>query len=410
MNCDEGSAYRWLGSFHALCLATIVCALPLVPAVADEPDDPFLLVVSQLFRYDDNLFRLADGASPADGGERDEGISVTRVGARYAQTHSLQRINASVGASFAAFQDRNRLDYSVKRAAAAWNWAVGRRWTGMLEFDYDEVPRDFADFAGANDEVSINDRSTIGVSASYWFHPDWAVSAGVEHYDSSFSDPGSRAAAYEEMIYDGGVTVRTGSGNQLSLTGRFTDGRYPNRVATATLDDGYRQTEIRLTGEWRLTGTSTASGFIGFTEREYDRLDVKDFSGPTGRLQYDWDIGGKTSLSTVARREIGAREDLDNNFIVVTALAITPTWKPTERIRVSGSWEIKDRDFGGDPGFLATTIDPDDVTRSWRASVAYEPFDNVNLALSHRYASRTAEVDSSEFRANVTELLMRVLF
>lgn len=397
-------------SHTARCLAALLGLFIVTAAQAEEAEDPFKFIVGQSFRHDDNLFRLSDDESPPGDGSRSDTISTTSASARFAKRYSRQFVNASVGFSSVAFDKWDSLDYTTKNAAAGWRWAIGSRWTGLIDVDYDEVPRDFSDILTINDKISLNKRRTVGGSANYWFHPDWAVSGGVEQYDSSYSDSASDAAAYKAMIYDLGVTFRPASGNRLALTGRYTDGEYPNRIATSTLDEGYTQKDLRLAGEWKLSGASKLSGYVGLTKREYQNLNSKDFSGVTGRLQHDWGITGKTSLRTVARREIGAREDLTNNFVVATAFSVSPTWTPTKRISVTGMWEIKKRDFGGDPGFVVNSPSRDDTTERYRAAVAYMPLDNFNIELSQTHIERDSDVDAAEFDADITELSMKLLF
>ncbi len=391
-------------------LTAVICLIAVTSSHAADDEDPLQFVISQSFRHDDNLFRLSDDESPPGDGSRSDTLSVTSAKARFAKRYSRQFVSASARVSSVAFDKWDELDYTTKGASAAWRWAVGSRWTGLLNANYDEVPRDFSEILTIDDEVSINEQRTLGGTANYWFHPDWAVSGGVEQYDSSLSDTASESAEYQAMIYDLGVTYRPGSGNRLALTGRYTDGEYPNRIATSTQDEGYTQKDIRLAGEWKFTGASKLSGYVGLTEREYENLGAKDFSGVTARIQHDWDISGKTKLRTTARREIGAREDLINNFVVVTAFSVAPSWTPTERISVSGLWEIKKRDFEGDPGFVVNSTDLDDTTNRFRASVAYQPLDNLNLELSQTYIERESDRASAEFDANVTELTMRLLF
>ena len=375
-----------------------------------DPADALNFYISQSFQHDDNIFRLPDDVKPFGNGQRDDNIAITSFSALFDRVYSRQRLTASLDVSRVGFAHWSDLDYTTKGAAAGWDWALGSRWTGGLSARQEEVARDFADVGSSRRETSINRRRTLDASADYWWHPDWAAGVGFERYTSAYTDKASERSDYRASTPEISLTYRPQTGNRLSLKARFTDGEYPNRVASAVADEGYRQTDVRLTGNWQLTGHSLVSGYLGYTRRRYRDLDVRDFSGATGRLQHDWAATGKLSLRTTLRREIGAREDLTDNFVVTKAFSLAPTWAPTTRIAFQGSWEWRKRDFGGDPGLVIDVPEQDDVTRVARLSVSYTPIDNLNLSLSHTRSARHSDRPANEYEADVSAISAQYSF
>lgn len=401
-----------VGLTRPLCSAMIAGALAGLSGgvLAADPADALNLYISQSFQRDDNIFRLPDGVSPNGDGQRDDLISMTSFSAMFDRVYSLQRLYASLDVTRVGFDEWSDLDYTTKGGSIGWDWAVGSRWSGGLSVKQDEMARDFADIGGQRRESSVNRRITFNASADYWWHPDWAVGAGLEQFESTYSDEASQGADYRASIPEISLTYRPQSGNRLSLKFRHTDGEYPNRTASVFSDEGFREANLRLVGNWRLTGHSSLSGYLGYTRRSYRNLTVRDFSGMTGRLQHDWSLSGKFSLRTTVRREIGAREDLTDNFVVTKAFSVEPTWAVSSRIAVQGGLEWRKRNFGGDPGLVSGVPAQDDLTRQLRLSVSYVPIDNLNLSLSHTHASRSSDRPFNEYTADTTALSAQYSF
>jgi len=379
-------------------------------ALAADPDDAFNFYISQSFQHDDNIYRLADNVKPFGNGQRHDDMSITSFSALFDRVYSRQHLYASLDLTHVAFAEYSDLDYDTKGVSAGWGWSFGSRWTGKLEVKQDELARDRSDFRTNNLETSINRRRTFEAEADYWWHPDWAAGVGYEAYSSEYSDRASQNANYEARIPEVSLTYRPQSGNRVSLRARFTDGNYPDRTDNMIRDEGFKQRDLRLSGGWKLTGASRLSGYLGYTSREYENLSVRDFSGVTARLQHDWTITGKVQLRTVARREIGAREDLTDNFVVTKAVSIEPTWAPTARVALQGLLEWRKRDFGGDPGLLTGVSSQDDVTRTCRLSVSYMPIEQFNVSLSHTMTSRSSDLVANEYDDNTTALSAQYSF
>lgn len=378
--------------------------------MAADPADAFNVYINQSFQHDDNLYRLPDGVKPFGDGQREDTLSITSFSALFDRVYSRQRLYAGVDLAVVRFQEYGDLDYDTKGGNLGWDWSVGSRWSGKLVFKQDELARDFSDVRTSTRETSINTQRIVDTEADFWWHPDWAVGVGYERRESEYSDEASQRSNYEASTPEVSLTYRPATGNRLSLRARFTDGDYPDRTANVVADEGYKQRDLRLRGYWRLTGASRVSGYVGYTDREYRNLEVRNFSGMTGRLQHDWSITGKAQLKTVVRRELGAREDLTDNFVVTKAVSLAPSWAATSKISLHGLMEWRQRDFGGDPGLVTGAPEQDDVTRVLRLSMSYMPLDQLNVSVSHTHSTRTSDRSSNEYAADVTSLSAQYSF
>lgn len=360
--------------------------------------DALQLRVSQSLYYEDNLYRLASGVSAPEG-QRDDTISVTGLGLVFDREYSRQRLRANVGLSHSAYAVHDDLDYTAPDVSLAWDWRLGNHWSGTLSHTYAESLAGFEDVAATNQVIRLRTRS--GLSANYWWHPDWAIGAGASRVRNRYQDNARPASENDSQTVDLNLTYRPATGNRVVLTLRHTDGRYPNRAAVAGSIRDYTQRDGRISGEWRLTGALHVTGDVGFTERTYDLAPSRDFTGVTGRLAANWQPTAKTSVELSWRREIGAEEDLVSNYAVTRVLRLAPRWSITDKIALGGFIERSSRDYGGDPelGFGGLVATRDDITRRYGLTLSYQPMRALSVSLGVQHQSRSSDVASREYEA-----------
>ncbi|MET0377417.1 MAG: outer membrane beta-barrel protein, partial [Spongiibacteraceae bacterium] len=276
---------------------------------------------------------------------------------------------------------------------------------GSISASQSENLRSFADSIGLSQ--SVNTYRRLAADANYWLNSDWAVGVGAIKAASRYSDSASDDAEYDEDGFEAKVTYRTITGNQLSLVGAETHGSYPNQRVDA-IDGDYRQRDIQLRGDWRLSGVSRIYGYVGVADREYEDLPARDFSGSVGKLEYDWQLTPKIDINFLVRREIGAEADLVDNFVVTKAASIKPTWSVTSRFSLSAEMEWLQRNYGGDPGLgVVSSIAKDDVTTIGTLAAGYVPFDNLQLSASWQTESRDSDAPSREYDDDIVMLSVR---
>lgn len=370
----------------------------LAPTGASADDDTLAVSVSQVFQFDDNVYRVAPGRRPF-GQSPDDRISITALRVDFDHAYGRQRLRASADTARVGFERFDSLNYDTRGGELRWDWALGPRWTGRLSVDQQQSARDLADVGGSRSSISTSRSQQF--SGDFWWHPDWSVGAGIERLSVAYSDNASQSSDYEALRPELRLTYRPRSGNRISLIGRFTDGNYPNRRPGLLTDDGFEQTDLQLSGSWQVSGHSRLSGYAGLTRRRHPNLTYRDYTGPTARLSYDWTPTGKLSVAATVRREIGARDDLFDNFVVTRAATIAPAWAVSGRVLLQGSFEWRERDFRGDPGLLSGGASRDDITRSYALSLMYTPIDPLRLALSWSRHRRISDDPDGQYTANV---------
>ena len=221
----------------------------------------------------------------------------------------------------------------------------------------------------------------------------------------------SKTAEYEERGFSLRAGYRPRAGDQLTLSLNRTHGEYPNRTATLAADRAYDQQDLRLDGRWQITSATRLAGYIGYTGRSYDFADNRDFDGMTGRVELDWAVTAKAAISAVVRREIGAQEDLVDNFVVTDSLLLRPRWSPTEKIALSTEFELRKRDYGGDPGLGGVVpSDRSEELRRFGVFANYQLRRTVSLGAGLRWENRSSDDERRDYSADSASLTARVAF
>ncbi|MDT3670976.1 MAG: hypothetical protein ROZ37_11675 [Aromatoleum sp.] len=390
-------------------LLAVALALGSLPAVAaellTEREEGFGVRLSHSIRWDDNVFRVPDGERPTDGRSKSDRINRSAVGLTFDHMYSLQRVVASLDVVRRTYDEHDELDSTTKSGLMRWDWAAGKQWTGTAQLQQREAPRSFDD---VDRRVrSINTLRRAVFDADYWLHPDWSIVAGAEHTRSRYSDARSAASEYDETAFEAGVGFRPKSGNRLSLVLRRADGEYPNRAATATRDPEYTQRDLRLRGDWVLSGISKLSGYVGYTDREYSTIRNLDFSGPSGRIAFDWQPTGKLAFQVVARREIGSEYEVLDNYVLTRGVGVEAAWSATSKVTLIARAERLRRDHGD----ITLSSLGEDRRRTYGLSLDYRPLDTVTVSASAVRIKREADAaSSSDYDANIYGLDLKLEF
>lgn len=389
-------------------LATISGVVALPAAASDV--EPLTLSIRQDLVWEDNLFRLADDVRPVIEGtrrQRDDQLSITTLAAQIDRTYSRQRLTADIGLTRSDYREFDHLDFTAHNVGAAWQWVLGNQLSGTISGQQEERLRSFSDRVGT--VRSINTYRRYRGDASYLVHPQWSIGGGWAQTDSRFDDAESARSEYLEDAFEALVQYRSRPGSTLALVGRTADGRYPERNEALTLVTRYTQRDLLVRADWSVSGHSRVNGQAGYSERRYAHAGDKDFNGFTGRFTFDWRPTGKLALAMTARREMGAQEDVVDNFVVTRAFSIDPVWQLSDKLRARGRLEWLRRDYGGDP-FGIGGPDRDDRMQSRALALEWSPVRNLALHLGARDERRSSSDAHPGYRASSLFMSAKVAF
>ncbi|MDR3088162.1 MAG: hypothetical protein LBU45_09510 [Azoarcus sp.] len=359
----------------------------LAVAQEDEKIKSLSFTASQTFTRDSNLYR-ASSSQDLQGNDRSDSSSVTRAGVNFDDEFSRQGIHAGVSVSRTLYRNNTHLDNTSPDARLRWDWRLGNHLSGVLGYSYGETFVGF-DNAGEAGNTKKTDRvmqrlGRANASADYWWHPDWAVGLGFSNVHSNYRG-GYERSKYEATRSNLNFTYRPSTGNRLVFSLSRENGQYPNDPAA-----DWKQNDARFSGQWKLTGVTQLSGYVGYTQRKYD-VSNRDFSGTTGSLAFNWKPVNKFLLDLSWRREVGADQDLVSNYAVSQTWALQPTWIVTSKVHLGASYKYVKRKYSGDPdlGIVAPTRDA--RTQAYGVTLQYLPTETINVALGFQKERRNAE-------------------
>lgn len=372
-------------------LIAVLIVLGVAEPVSADADVKMLTVNAEYrLQRDSNLFRLADGQKPVIDGiarDRTDSRQSGEIGLKFDQTWGRQHVTADASATRTYFSDFDFLDFAAHNYKGQWDWGIGKRWLGSLSASQIEALRSFADFSLP--VRSINTYRTYSALAGMWVLPNWTAGVGFTRVVSENDDAESALQDYDEDAWETRVTYRPASANELSLIARVANGEYPNRDDIRVVDRSYEQRDLRLEGRYAMTAHGRLSGYAGIAQREYPRTRFRDYSGPIGRIAYEWSPTVRLQIEAQLRRELGAQEDQTDTYVVTTASGLTVSWQLSQKVRSKFWAELLSRDYQGDPGFgLSPTSGEKDEQIAYGASLRYVPFRRLDVSLSYEKETR----------------------
>jgi hypothetical protein len=126
---------------------------------------------------------------------------------------------------------------------------------------------------------------------------------------------------------------------------------------------------------------------------------------------YNWMATGKLKISAIAQRDISATEQITTSFVLVKSVALRPTLRLTEKIKVSGDLEYSAREYLGDPGLeLGTVSARKDQVRSVELMASYQPVRPVRLDMVLRRESRSSTAAFGDYVVDIIGVRARLAF
>jgi exopolysaccharide biosynthesis operon protein EpsL len=402
----------YLGTGRDALLAIVCCACGSV-AWADA-GDVFNVSVSQTLTYDDNLFRLPEGQNPQTGnGSASRSDTISHTGLRLTADKPVGRqvLHAAIGMTNVRYDRNRQLDGELTNYSASWDWTLGHLWTGALSWSRAQTIPGFSDYRAPVRDIVTTDAAAA--RAMLRFHPDWRLTLGAGSSQASHSASVNAVGDSRVDSAEAGLRYVPGTGKEFGLRMRHAEGSYPNRQAVAgnLIDNGYAEDGIDLDAAWQFSGASNFQGAIGQTRRSHNDVPGRDFSGTTGRINWNWRPTGQTSLGFGARREVGAQDDLVATYTVTDAITVSAGWQPTAKLSFSATGELKQRDQQGDPAsFVGGTPSRRDDDRILSLGVGYAAMRDLRLNLSLREERRESNLTTGSYRTRQLALAATFAF
>lgn len=372
-------------------------AAPTGTTTTDSPFKDLSVVVGGSVTYDSNLFRNPGLLIKP----QSDTFTNAYVGLRFDKPYALQRFQIDITQSYTRYDKFSYLDFDALNYSGAWSWKLGTRVSGKLSASRTESLAPFEDTLGFGRNVQISQNQAFDLDA--WMVDGWHLLLGVSQADQkSEQNLLNRTPDFRATSANLGVKYLTRAGNSITVRRQATDGEYIDRPI-GTADNGYTEDLSELRVDWKLSGTSSLNGSLGWLERTNNDITRRDFSGPSSSLGYSWTPPGKLSLSIAASRQTSPLQDLTASYREQDTLSVVPTWRIREKtsayLRLSYQTS-KDKDI-----LIPLPSGPrSDTTSTVAVGVDWSATRKLTINASLQREQRTSTSALAEYESNVAKI------
>lgn len=406
MSHEPGRA-RWARVWLVICCA-VGASLPW--RAADAMDgDRLQLRVSTTLAYDDNLYRQSNSYRQGSAVIGDH-VLTDQVGVRLDVPYSRQRFLVDLSAAQNRFARSSTLDNTGENALGEWDWGVGNDWSGSVQATQNRALSNLA-------YVSFNVRNVyiqrgLTASADYALDARYRLQGQLGTGSVTNSDV-LKANDTRQRFGQLGAEYVTPSGNSLGVRTRVEDDTLPNNTALLLerVDNSYRDAILESYFDWRTSGVSRFSGHLGITHRGYSEFTDRNFTGVTGRVQYDWTPNDVSSVAAGIERTLYGILDLQSQFVITQGLDVKATWMPSPKITAQAGVYFSKGDFGGDPVTVSLQgAQRRDTNRGMNVGVNYDIRRWARLGLNYQYSERSSSLQFSDYVDHTVSLSAQLNF
>ncbi len=342
---------------HIVRLAFVTLGIAAAGTVHAQ-QSPYYFGASQTFTHDSNLFRLPGGAAlPVGAVSRSDTISTTSLLAGLDQPIGRQRLFGDVAVRYNRFADNDQLDNTGYGIGLGIDWATINQLSGTVSYTASQTLSSFADGVGSitepNKERSqqflargrLGGESLLAAEATYIFRKR----------DYSATTPAAQANEFDQNSLGLGLLYKPSGLLTLGAGVRHTRGSFD------ALADDFDRNDLDLTAVWVPTGLSKVAARLSYSKEDHDVTTIRDFSGVTGSLTWEYKPTGKLTFITDLIRDTGAEASFDgytfnntnpagNNSQITSAARVRAHWDATAKIGVDAGARYARRKLlgGGD--------------------------------------------------------------
>jgi len=314
---------------------------------------------------------------------------------------------------YSANSGLNNASYDLRSAL---NWETVANLSGTLSAKSTRALADFNIGGGVspifkknteqNDEYAALAR--LGVATRF------TLEAGWTYHKRDFS-----AAEYDRFDFSQnagslGIYATPGGNVRLGLVGRHTKGQYPRYPVGLALDpttgqpvvvnavNDFSRNDIDFTTNWNTGGSSTLNTRLSRSRLRNSLTGLRDFSGTTGAVGWDWRPTAKLQLGLQIARDTGAEtmiRAIDLNR-VYTSWQVNGSYALTAKLSLSASASSGRSRLASGAGASASTSDTFDNDKSYGLGLRWSYSRGLSLGCQYNHVSRDSSVSLYAYTAS----------
>lgn len=401
---------------HTLRLIAVIAGVALSQSGQAQTDDtaPFYAGGSLGVSHVSNVYREASAANSD---------TVTSIGLLGGIDQKLGRQHLTLDGSlqnnrYSTNSELNNRSHSIR---AAMNWQTVGNLSGMLSAKSDRSLADFNVGSAVDPTAIVRQKNVetneeyqavarLGVATRYTLEGGWA------HRKRDFT-----ADEYGRLVYNqdtGSLGLyATPAGNvRLGLAARHTKGNNPHYpVALIGIDpatgkgiyvfatNDYSRNDIDFTTRWSTGGSSTLNTRIS-RSRTKNSLDtiLRDFSGTTGSLAWNWQPTGKLQFDVQYVRDTGQETQVRAAELnrVYSTWQIGSSYAVTSKVSLSAKASIARARRTSESGAVITDAVTVDDTKLYNVGLRWAISRGFSLGCQYDHASRDSNIQQYVYSAS----------
>jgi hypothetical protein len=401
--------------------AGLLCAALTMPALAQNEEGEVISLTAGLgVTRDSNILRLPDGSNTERYGGNGMADTYLRgtLGISFDRLISQQRLQMSAevdGYKYNEYSDFDNIGYN---AGINYDWVIGRPFFGRVGGRFYQYQPAIQDRGLLQPETERNEvrRQTLYLNGGIRFTPRWSAIAGWDLDRRRNSSPLYEDADTDFNTLEGGVRFAPGTGTEIDIVYRRTDGDYKNLqvvgseglpLLTGPRSSDFSQDALVARVSYRPSEDSRLAGRIGYTKRDFDADTTRNFSGITTGFDIEWAQSGAIRWLVSIARDIEPDDSaITSTYADARSIALRPSIQATGKIRVLPFYQYVNRKFAGEGG----QAERKDTFQAYGVGVNYEIRRNLMAILDLRQERRNSNLDVLDFDANIISLGIQARF
>lgn len=355
-------------------------------------NDTFSPYLASSLKFDSNLLRLSDTVSVQERtgkNAKSDFIKEIRGGIDIDWQLSRQQLLLKAELNQTWFDTYDELDYLGHNLLGQWNWELGQNLKGDVGYGN---KKSLGSFNQINRLIkNLQTEEKYFADGAYQISSDWFLLGGLSRNDLLFSGGARQVGNLREDSLETGIQYLNPAKNMLGIKVRQTDGLYPNRsfMPDSPVDNAYFRSDYHLEGAWNYSIKTRLDGRIGYTQQDYDHLNVRNFSAITSRANVYWAFSTKTDVLLSGWREIAQANNLISSFVLSQGVRLIPSWSVTPKVKLGMMLSYENQDFLGETGIEdAETFTQKDRIALIGLNLHYNPFINTEMSAVIKHEER----------------------
>ena len=368
----------------------------LLAASAQADTSPYYFGASAGLTHVSNLYRL-----PASQVPNSDDVATATLLAGMDKPFGRQRVYADASVRHNAYRRDKGLDNTGYALTAGLDWAALDKLSGSVVL---RSNRSLATYNASTQvqvitEKNIEQSDQLQLSARYGLAGKLSLEGGLGHQRRQYSASAYRVLEYKQDSFFAGLGYRPSSDLRLGLTGRYTDGSGFSRLSLFVVPNDYKRKDIELTSLWTASGASTVNARLSYSKIENSGSSLRDYSGVTGRIGWQWQPSAKLQFSTSLARDTvqenylaTAGNSSDANRVGTTA-QLTASYALTGKILADAGVNLYDLKRGG-------IFDADERSQGFNLGLRWLATRSTQLSCQLSHDKRDSDIATFNYSAN----------